>query len=538
MGNATLSFSQVLSFDGVDDFVALPAMNFDYSAGFTLEVWARWDGFQDWSRIIDFGNGVGVDNILVANPGGARSIHLSVHATSAQSAELLTTGVWTHVAVVVDAAGTASIYKDGQLVHTGAARPPPSILRTSCYVGRSNWAQGGWFHGQLAELRVWNVARDQAALAAHRFRRLRGDEAGLAFYFPLDEGADAVLLDRSRSRLRGRIHGATWARAELPLAPARPGDGADEHRRLAELTARLAATQAQLIAAQAQLAARGDLAGRADEPLRFAVAGEHAAPPVPAAPGPARVVIGHVNFHGVTRRTQADEYVEVTNLGETPQDLAGWRVSAANNGKDFVFPAATVLGLGDSVWVYTNLAPPGPGRFSFASKRALWNDRGDEALLLDAGGREVARYGYGTRENRTIAGIKAACRVPGLQVVVDPGHLVKQLKHRGKIDFLTALERALRSLLDDPADGPHRTAALAVQAGWKGAPPDPGAATRREVLRRHLETQQLHLLHDEDLPAGAKVVSSWIFQLKPGMGDRHWVIVDRSGARAAVQDIR
>ena len=53
MSEESLVPKSYLSFDGIDDFVALPAMNIDWSQGLTVEAWVRYEKFNVFSRIID-----------------------------------------------------------------------------------------------------------------------------------------------------------------------------------------------------------------------------------------------------------------------------------------------------------------------------------------------------------------------------------------------------------------------------------------------------------------------------------------------------
>lgn len=109
------------------------------------------------------------------------------------------------------------------------------------------------------------------------------------------------------------------------------------------------------------------------------------------------VVISHVQNKGVVKRTQSDEYVEITNRGSWPADISGWRMDADDAGQVFTFPAGTMLAAGQSVRVYTNEVHPETGGFSYGIGRAIWNDRGDTAKLLDPAGNVMSKLGYGDR---------------------------------------------------------------------------------------------------------------------------------------------
>ncbi len=57
------------------------------------------------------------------------------------------------------------------------------------------------FEGYLAEVRLWDVARSQKDIDAARACMLFGDEAGLAGYWPLNDGAGkAKVADRGAGK--------------------------------------------------------------------------------------------------------------------------------------------------------------------------------------------------------------------------------------------------------------------------------------------------------------------------------------------------
>ena len=61
----------------------------------------------------------------------------------------------------------------------------------------------------------------------------------------------------------------------------------------------------------------------------------------------------------------------------------------------------------------------------------------------------------------------------------------------------------------------------------------------KRIIREHVNTQTLALIDaDGFLPeSGASIDENWIFRLKDGMGDMHWVIVPRAPDQQAVQEI-
>jgi large subunit ribosomal protein L4 len=98
------------------------------------------------------------------------------------------------------------------------------------------------------------------------------------------------------------------------------------------------------------------------------------------------IKIGNVHYEG-------DEHVEVQNTNDFPVDITGYVLRDKNDADQaFTFPEGAELNPGGHVTVFT-----APGhRYTFDSKRPIWNDKGDEIELLDASGKVVATYAYGS----------------------------------------------------------------------------------------------------------------------------------------------
>ena len=94
-------------------------------------------------------------------------------------------------------------------------------------------------------------------------------------------------------------------------------------------------------------------------------------------------------------RVESDEYVEITNLGDQPQDLADWVLMDILEGyPSFIFPSY-ILTPGKNTRVYTNEYHSEWGGFSFEYSRAIWNNREpDVAVLYYSQSKEVSRESY------------------------------------------------------------------------------------------------------------------------------------------------
>ena len=107
------------------------------------------------------------------------------------------------------------------------------------------------------------------------------------------------------------------------------------------------------------------------------------------------IQITHIFYDGLVFRVESDEYVEITNLGDQPQDLAGCVLMDISEGyPSFTFPSY-ILAPGKSIRVYTNEYHPEWGGFSFEYGRAIWNNNEpDVAVLYNSQGEEVSRKSY------------------------------------------------------------------------------------------------------------------------------------------------
>ena len=107
------------------------------------------------------------------------------------------------------------------------------------------------------------------------------------------------------------------------------------------------------------------------------------------------VQITYIFYDGLVHQVESDEYVEITNLGDQAQDLAGWVLKDISEGyPSFTFPSY-ILAPGKSIRVYTNECHPEWGRFSFEYGRAIWsNSEPDVAVLYNRQDKEVSRKSY------------------------------------------------------------------------------------------------------------------------------------------------
>ena len=107
-------------------------------------------------------------------------------------------------------------------------------------------------------------------------------------------------------------------------------------------------------------------------------------------------MIDCIFFDGVVPRSEADEYVQISNGGTAEVNLKGWRlVDVADGRPEFTFQSSHVLGPEGTVRVYTDEVHSQWGGFSFASGRSIWhNEDPDTAGLYAPDGRLADQKTY------------------------------------------------------------------------------------------------------------------------------------------------
>ena len=87
------------------------------------------------------------------------------------------------------------------------------------------------------------------------------------------------------------------------------------------------------------------------------------------------------------------EFVTVSNTGETTLDLGGWILRDESTVNRFRFPSDAKLDPGQAIDVITG-CNPSTGQLAWCADRSVWNNGGDSAFLLDGFGRIVATDRY------------------------------------------------------------------------------------------------------------------------------------------------
>lgn len=209
----------VLYFDGNADYINVADSEALRVNNYTVEAWIKTDGVpnENWKGIV--GKPGRNYNMWLENNG---AISHSFHTTASTSTYHISDAgdvqwnKWQHIAITND--GTiAKTYINGEIKKEGPTGTPLVADKTQLVMGTNlDSGQGNWYKGQMTEVRLWNKVRSQADIKDTMFTRLKGDEAGLAGYWPLNDVANNTATDETENENHGKIYGAV-VDEQLPL---------------------------------------------------------------------------------------------------------------------------------------------------------------------------------------------------------------------------------------------------------------------------------------------------------------------------------
>lgn len=204
-----------LSFDGRSAYVDLgqpPAL--DFTGNVTVEAWIRPRTTGGLHNILAHGYtdsppGELYFRILAGNYQVGSWNGMSHGASAPIPPE--DAGQWVHLGGVYD--GTHwRLYRNGQEV---ASTPDPVgvvPVNAPWAIGARGGGSERFFDGDIAEVRLWNVARTPEQIREDMRRDPKHDAPGLTGSWSLSEGRGSIAGDRSQSQAHGVLRGADWSK--------------------------------------------------------------------------------------------------------------------------------------------------------------------------------------------------------------------------------------------------------------------------------------------------------------------------------------
>jgi hypothetical protein len=197
---------------------------------FTLEAWIKTTASRKGTTFYH-GNGViYADAPPGPNPAGADDFGTAIlndkfvfgignPDTTFRSTSDVTTGEWVHVAASRSKeSGEVHVLVNGVDENATNTTQKGSLTDQPTLTVGSTLNDQNHFIGLMDEVRVWNVARTEAEIAATMHRRLTGNEPGLVAYWRFDDPGGATAVDSSPAKADATIAGTLeWLPSDAPI---------------------------------------------------------------------------------------------------------------------------------------------------------------------------------------------------------------------------------------------------------------------------------------------------------------------------------
>jgi hypothetical protein len=113
-----------------------------FSGDFTFTAWIYLKSYQSWSRIFDFGNGPVSDNVYLSMIETTSNMQACIYKGSSYALidppSVINLNNWYFISFVLSGT-TGYIYVNGNQAINGIMYVPNNIIRTTNYIGKSNW---------------------------------------------------------------------------------------------------------------------------------------------------------------------------------------------------------------------------------------------------------------------------------------------------------------------------------------------------------------------------------------------------------------
>lgn len=132
-----------------------------FSGDFTITAWVKMYQIVDNLRVLDFGNGPFMDNVVFGFFRAGSFFLFIINGQSdiyvrLTSVSTVTINKWDHIAVTLNG-NFSKIYLNGVLDNSIAnMHIPKNLIRNNAYMGRSNWGGDSLVYGDFDEIKIYN----------------------------------------------------------------------------------------------------------------------------------------------------------------------------------------------------------------------------------------------------------------------------------------------------------------------------------------------------------------------------------------------
>jgi hypothetical protein len=193
------SVNHVVRLDGQEDYLRVADSQSirSFKNAITIEVWFKASSFytekNSINTIIRKNIANGVENFFLRfrNVDGSSVLQMSIgYDIEGLSVPYeFSTGIWYHLAGTYDGSAM-TVFVNGLSIKSQKVSGPLYIDQSDLFIGKGDpeFSSGEYFHGELDEIRIWNVARSQEEIQAVMSTSLTGKEKGLIAYWNFDDG--------------------------------------------------------------------------------------------------------------------------------------------------------------------------------------------------------------------------------------------------------------------------------------------------------------------------------------------------------------
>ena len=149
----TIDGEKAIELDGVDDYIEVPVLpsTINWTGGYSVEVTMKWKSVGSYARIMDFGNGAGSDNLVIARWGTTDYPYLgyyngstnTIYPYASISFTLDTKEKYKFELISGDSYYTLKMYLNDVLKITSSdtisSTAFVNVTRQNNYIGKSNW---------------------------------------------------------------------------------------------------------------------------------------------------------------------------------------------------------------------------------------------------------------------------------------------------------------------------------------------------------------------------------------------------------------
>ena len=202
-GTVVAATDSALTFNGNTAYVDTGTSVIPTSGDFTVECWAFCPTAPSANKAILSQGGTG--NAFYFGTDASNDLRLGAAWGTISPAIPFPLGGWHHFAVVKSSANTI-FYLDGtNRLSRGTAMSNPAS--TTGLRLAAQWSGGEYWPGSVADVRIWNVARNAAQIQTNRFAVLTGAETGLVACWQFTEGQGTNCTSIGSSSVSGMLVG-------------------------------------------------------------------------------------------------------------------------------------------------------------------------------------------------------------------------------------------------------------------------------------------------------------------------------------------